>query len=105
MLSLVAPNSTAEVAVFYLFWVLLYLAINIIWDIRSSKTPDFHFAHLSKKTAVAFNAGSSASSMLLIAGLFNPPTMKVAGDTMVPIMLAGLSGVLFGLSELCPHKP
>ena len=102
---MIAPASAQDLPVFYLFWVLLYLAINVIWDIRSSKTPEFHWAHFSGKSPVAYSAASFASSLLLLVGLANPATMKVAGDTMVPVMLAGFSGIFFGLSEMCPYKP
>lgn len=102
---ILTPHSAAELPVFYLFWVLLYLAINIIWDIRSLRTPEFHMSMLGNKTTVAFNAASFASSLLLVVGMADPKTLKAAGDTMLPILLAGSSGVLFGLAEVCPYKP
>ena len=102
---LLAPQNTGELPVFYLFWVVLYLAINIIWDIFSGRTPEFHLANLGQKSSVTFNAASFASSLLLVVGLCDKDTMKVAGDTIVPILLAGLSGVMFALQEICPYKP
>lgn len=104
-MALLAPQTTGDLPIFYLFWVLLYLTINIVWDVRSGRTPTFHVSHLSQKTPVAFNAASFASSLLLIVGLCDKDTMKVAGDTFVPILLAGLAGLFFALSEICPYKP
>lgn len=101
----VAPQTAADLPVFYLFWVLLYLTINIVWDVRTAQTPAFHLSHLGLKTPVAFNAASFASSLLILIGLVDKDVMKVAGDTLLPIMLAGLSGIFFGLSEICPYKP
>lgn len=100
-----APATQHDLPIFYLFWVLLYLSVNVIWDIRSQRTPDFHVSLFAQKTPVAFNAASFASSLLLLIGLVSPPTMKLAGDTMLPIMMAGLSGVFFGIAEVCPYKP
>lgn len=101
----IAPQNVQELPIFYLFWILTYLAVNIIWDIRSGRTPPFHVSHLSGKTTVAFNAASFTSSLLIVVGLFDKETMKVAGDTMLPLVLAGLSGVFLSLSEICPYKP
>lgn len=106
VLALIAPQTAGDLAIYYLFWVLLYLAINVIWDIRTPHTEPFHIAHLgSKKTQTLFSAASFASSLLILVGLLDKDTMRVAGDTFVPIMLAGFSGVLFGVSEICPYKP
>lgn len=99
-----APQNIQQLPVFYLFWILVYLTVNVVWDIRSSRTPPFHIAQLSAKTTVAFNAASFTSSLLIVMGLFDKKVMQLAGDTMLPLVLAALSGILFSLAELCPYK-
>lgn len=104
-MSIIAPQTPGEVPVFYLFWVALFCAINIIWDVRSGRTPAFHIGNLGQKTPVAFSAASFVSSLLLLIGLLDKATMKVAGDTYVPILLAGMEGSLIALQDLRPYKP
>ena len=103
--SIIAPQTVQEPPIFYLFWILAYLTVNIVWDIRSGRTPPFHVAHMSAKTTVAFHDASFTSSLLIVVGLLDKDTMKVAGDTMLPLVLAGLSGVFFSVSEICPYRP
>ena len=52
--------------------------------------------------AGTFSQGAVAAE---VAGVKYDDTMKVAGDTMLPLVLAGLSGVFFSVSEICPYKP
>lgn len=101
----IAPQTAAELPVFYLVWVLAYLIINVVWDIFSGRTPEFHISNMGQKTPTAANAASFASSLLLIIGLVDKDTMKVAGDTLIPILLSGLSGMFFAIQDICPYKP
>lgn len=99
-----APETIRQLPIYYLFWIILYLTINIIWDIRSTRTPKFHFGHLGSKVGALYNAAAFASSLLLFVSLLDDATRKLAGDTVAPIVLAALSGLLVALAELCPYK-
>jgi hypothetical protein len=98
-----APENTADLATFYAVWTTLFLIINVIWDILTKETPKFHFVHVSEKVEVLFAATTFASSLLLVIGIFDDVILKLAGDAKVPIFLAGASGVLVSLRQLCPY--
>lgn len=85
--------------------MLLYGGINVSWDIRTTKTPPFHITKMGAKVGVLHNAATFASSLLVVVGLFNEHVRQIAGDTVVPLLLAGGSGLLVTLSEICPYKP
>lgn len=85
--------------------MLLYGGINLLWDIRTTKTPPFHITKISGKVGVLHNAATFASSLLVMVGLFDERVRQLAGDTVVPLLLAGFSGLLVTLSEICPYKP
>lgn len=101
---LVAPSSLSQLSVYYLSWTVLYLGVNIGWDALSPRTPAFHVSHLSGKVTALYNAVSFASSLLLLVAIFSEPTRKLAGDTVAPMLLAALSGLMVAASELCPYK-
>lgn len=103
--SVVAPASTDQLTIFYLAWIGLYVAINVVWDVRTSRTPPFHVAVLTSKLSVLYNAATFTSSLLIVIATVSPNVRKVAGDTVIPLLLAGLSGVFVALSEICPYKP
>ena len=99
-----APTNAVEITVYYLIWVVLFFAVNVLWDIRTDKTPDFHFLRLTTKIDVAHNAVSFCSSLLVIVGLLDREVGKLATDAIAPLLLAGLSGVLKSLPALCPYS-
>lgn len=102
---LLCPQSLQQLSIFYLFWILLYMAVNIIWDIRSSQTADWHIADLTGKIGPLYNAASFASSFLLLVAAFDPKVRALAGDTVAPLILASLSGIFVSVGEVCPYKP
>ena len=101
---LFCPSSSKQTAIFYTFWIFTYTIINLVWDITSKKTEVFQFGHLDRKINVLYNAASFASSLLVVISVFSEPVRKIAGDIMVPLLLAGISGVVISVSELCPYK-
>lgn len=101
----VKPTTLSELTLFYVDWIAIYCGINIVWDIRSEKTAPFHLHNLKDKITVVYNASSMASSVLLLISLFSPQVKALAVDTVVPLLLAGISGVLLGIGEICPYKP
>jgi hypothetical protein len=102
---LFTPANVGELPQFYLFWILAYCGINILWDIRTTKTPAFHVTRLNGKVSVLHNAATFTSSFMIIVGMFDPNVGKLAGETMIPLLLAGLSGIIVTIGEICPYKP
>ena len=98
-----APAAPEHIGVFYLFWMSLFISINIIWDIRSKYTESFHISKMSNKTAVVYNAATFCSSFLLLLAVFQPPARVLAGDVFVPLALAGFSGVTQSIGAICPY--
>lgn len=98
------PETLQQLSVYYLIWTLFYMCVHLVWDARSPRTPALHLVHLSSKVGALYNAISLSSSLLLLVGIFNVATRKLAGDTVAPILLASLSGLMVALSELCPYK-
>lgn len=103
--ALVQPASTDQLTTFYFFWVTAYAATNILWDIRTDRTPGFHVSDLGGKVGVLFNAATFASSLLVLLSVFDADVRKIAGDAVVPLLIAGFSGVFVALGEICPYKP
>jgi hypothetical protein len=99
-----APANSAELAIFYAVWATLFVVVNVIWDIFTDETPKFHFVHVSEKVEVLFAATTFASSLLLVIGIFDDVILKLAGEAKVPIFLAGASGLLISLRQLCPYQ-
>lgn len=99
-----APETLQQLPVYYLIWTLFYMCIHLVWDARSPHTPALHLVHLSSKVGALYNAVSFASSLLLLSGIFNVATRKLAGDTVAPILLASMAGLMVAISELCPYK-
>lgn len=99
------PNDIGQLATYYLVWIVIYLTINTVWDIKSSHTPTFHISHLHRKVQTLYNAATFCSSLLLLIALFNVELRKLIGDALVPLVLAGFSGILIGLSGICPYEP
>lgn len=60
---------------------------------------------LSRKLSVVYNAATFTGSLLVIISTFSPAVRKVAGDTVIPLLLAGFAGIIVALSEICPYKP
>lgn len=98
------PPDTQHVVIYYLFWLLLFLVVNILWDIRTDKTPPFHLDHLKDKVGVLYEAATFCSSLLIITGMASHSVQALARDTTLPLLLAGISGLLRSVPVLCPYK-
>lgn len=101
---MIVPADKAGLAVYYLFWILLYAAIALAADFRSPNTPSFRLGDLRHKHGTLYNAASFASSLLILSGMFSASVRTVAGDTIVPLLLAGMSGMFMAVSDLDPRK-
>jgi hypothetical protein len=101
---LFAPSNSAELATYYLLWISLFLGINVVWDIFTSRTPNFHLDRLTEKGDVLFSAASFCSSLLIIVGFFSHNVQQLSRDTMVPLILAGCSGLIKTIPAICPYK-
>jgi hypothetical protein len=99
-----APSDVTELMYFYLFWVVLFLFINIVWDIYSSKTPKFHFTEIADKVTLLHPASFLCSSILIIVACIDPTVWKLAEEIKVPILLTGISGILTSAAACCPYK-
>lgn len=98
------PSSSSDLGVFYLVWITLFLAIHIIWDWRSKLTPTFHLKRLEEKFGVLFSAASFASSAIIVLSLLSQSVGLLFSDNVLPLVIAGLSGVLQSLPALCPYE-
>ncbi len=101
--NILAPTNVEELINFYLIWILLFLSINIIWDIKTTKTPVFHFTSLAGKAALLHPASFFCSSLLIIVACKEPDVWKLAEEIKIPILLTGFSGVLTSIVAFCPY--
>ena len=98
------PANPADLAVFYLFWISLFLGVNVAWDIATSRTPEFHLDRLKEKGDVLFSAASFCSSLLIIVSFLSMSVQQLSRDTMIPLILAGFSGLIRAFPAICPYK-
>lgn len=99
------PGTTAQVTVYYLIWMGAFIFINTIWDICTKKTDPFHLAKMKDKTNVVYNASTFCSSLLIITAFLSPTVQQIAKDTTLPLLIAGVSGLLRSIPALCPYDP
>ncbi len=97
------PVDTRGLSICYLFWISLFLGINILWDVYTPLTPRFHVSALRSKVETLFNAGTFASSLLVISSLFDNQTAQTVSAAGIAHVMAGLSGLLISVSGLCPY--
>lgn len=100
---LFCPTDIPQLTIYYLCWIIGFVLINIIWDIRSSKTPRFHIVNLREKINVLHNAAAFSSIFLIIIGLISPNVEKIAHDTIVPLLLAAAAGMFMTIPAICPY--
>jgi hypothetical protein len=101
---LLLPSDSGELAVYYLVWFSIFLTVNVGWDVLTKRTPRFHLDRFKDKGDVLFGASAFCSSLLILTGLISPGVQQLAKDTMVPLILAGFSGLIRALPSLCPYK-
>jgi hypothetical protein len=99
-----APSDVNELMYFYLVWIVMFLLINIVWDIYSPNTPKFHFSEIGGKVTLLHPASFLCSSILIIVACINPQVWKLAEEIKIPILLTGISGILTSVSACCPYK-
>jgi hypothetical protein len=102
--TVIAPSNSAELATYYLIWISLFLGINVVWDAFTSRTPKFHLERLTEKGDVLFSAASFCSSLLIITSFLSSHVQQLSRDTMVPLILAGFSGIIKTIPAICPYK-
>jgi hypothetical protein len=101
---LFTPQGAADIGIFYFAWVAIFLSVNIIWDIFTSRTPEFHLSMLTTKLRTLHSATFFCGSLLLLLTIVEPNLWVLAKETYVPIVLAGISGVLTSLPAICPYE-
>jgi hypothetical protein len=98
------PSDVGEMAGFYFVWMAFFLVVNVIWDIRTQRTPPFHMDRFKEKYDVVYNAATFCSGLLILVGLVSPTVRQLAKDTTVPLILAGFASLLRALPAICPYK-
>jgi len=89
---------------FYLIWIGLFLVINITWDICSRKTPSFDFSKLREgHINLLYAATNFASGLILLISITDAKVASAAQDTKIPIIIAGFSGIIYGISYISPY--
>lgn len=97
------PASVAELTHFYLLWMLLFLGVHVVWDWLSASTPALSLVRIAGKNSQLYAASTFASSFVLVLGLIDQKTSEVVGASPIPIILAGLSGLLNSFGSLVPQ--
>lgn len=100
-----SPNTLVELGIYYFIWMVIFIGINIVWDIYSPRTKSFHFSMLKSKTPTAYAAATFSSSFVVLLSIVNKSVASVVGETYLPLILAGITGVLHSISEICPYSP
>ena len=98
------PLDVPRLTIYYFVWISLFMATNVVWDIKSSKTPDFHIANMPDKISVLHYASVFASSLLILIGLIVPEVGTLAKDSIVPLFMAGGAGILVTIPAICPYS-
>jgi hypothetical protein len=98
------PKSIEEMKFFYLVVIVLYTGLNLVLDGLSKDTPPMTADRLRAKIFVLYDATSLASSALVLASIFDSNLAKLLGEFWVPLMLAGASGLIVGISGLFPRR-
>ena len=97
------PSSSRQLLIFYVAWISLFFGINLLWDLLSPLTPVFHLHRMRDKVGTLYAASTFCSSLLPPISLFNSDVARVAGDTLLPMIQAGMTGLLHSVGEICPY--
>ncbi len=100
------PPTEEDLGKFYLFWIGLFLFVNIVLDIISRHTPPFALERLPQKVNVVYAGSTLASSIMLIVYCTGSTLVGCddKGVLMLPIAISSLVGVLSAFSQLTPAK-
>ncbi len=102
---ILSPADKDEVTRFYLVWILTFVLGHFLWDWRSTKTPPFSVERLKERSfPTIYNAANFATSLLLLIALWQNQVMRLIGDTVLPLIIAGFSGVLQAIIGFAPPR-
>ncbi len=97
------PENTPQICVYYLFWCLMFILINVVWDIKTTKTLKFHIAAVGEKKDLIHPAGAFCSCLLVIVHVATKSGEALNAEMQIPFILAGISGILQAIPALCPY--
>jgi hypothetical protein len=93
----VVPRDEDAVFVFIGIALILYVIISYLLDlIRTPQTTDPNKAIFDR----CFNAGTFASSLIVLIGIFVPDTLKAMGNLKPFLLFAGVAGVAYSIRAL-----
>lgn len=101
------PTTPDELTKYYLVWILLLMALHIIYDWLHPRTPDLTASRLTNKINEIFSASSAANSLLLCLILLNgfkTHPLFSSDAIQLPLILSGLVGFVVGLKGLIPTE-
>ena len=98
------PKDQNELTAFYLFWMSLFLVVNVAWDWITPLTRDFHFLHIREKLGVLYDGAAFGSGLLVLLSLVNVEVQRLAVSVTIPLITAGISGMLRSVAGLCPYR-
>ncbi len=78
--------------------------MNIVWDIRSTRTGKFEFLDIGAKSALLHPAASLCSCVLVIASLVDRSIHELSEESAVPLILSSLSGIFQSITAICPYR-
>lgn len=97
------PQSSEQMLQTYLIWLVVFMVINVIWDILSPNTPPFHVNRLKDKIGVVVGSTSFSSGILIFSSAFDATTKTVVGSSPAALVVAGAVSLLLSASFLCPY--
>jgi hypothetical protein len=98
------PIDAGHLAVFYLFWIGIFVCANTFWDIKTPVTRKFHFLHLKEKNNVLYDGASFCSNLIVLLSLVSADVQKLSTNITIPLIIAGISGILRSITGICPYK-
>lgn len=99
-----APSTTDQIPTFYCVWMLIYIAVHIVWDARSERTPSFNVVRLAQRHHLIYSGATFASSLLIVLGVLTNSVRELISDTALPLLIAGGSGILSSISAAAPYR-
>lgn len=100
----VTPQTAEQLVQAYLLWFVVFLLVNVVWDIFTPHTPKFHIHRLKDKVGVVVGSTSFCSSVLIIGATFNDATRDLVGNTPATLVIAAGAGFLMSIAYLCPYE-
>lgn len=98
------PQTSEQLLQSYLIWFVVFVLVNVVWDIFTPKTPPFHVSRLKDKLIVAVGSTSFCSGLLIFSSAFNSGTNAVVGSTPATLVIAAAAGILLSISYICPYE-